>query len=123
MASPRPRSNTACATAVAIGVVTVVFVTVAGSLLGRQTADDWHLILIQFIVVTAPFGFLALAGVRKIAPWTAGLVLTGTVWGYYLYDVSLDRGVNFLLAPLILLSPIGITIVCFAVNEGWDRRT
>jgi hypothetical protein len=122
--SGNPSTKAGRAVALAIGVLAVALINaVKWLILDERPAQQAGLILIQFFLITPPFGLLALAGVNKVVPWFVGLSLTAMLWSYEIYDDSLDRGVNFLLGPLLLLSPIAIAIACFAANEGVRERT
>lgn len=123
-------SERGCLLALAIGLLTVaanagVFSAATGNPI--NLADEWSAFLFQILLVAAPFGLLALFGVRDRAAWVLGLGVTALLWGYYLYDgiryqLSGDTsGVNMGLAFLLMVSPVFISIACFAV-AAWKRR-
>lgn len=124
----RLAGNSGCILALGIGVVTVTSVTGAFSLLtGAELNldEEWSIFLFQMLLVAAPFGFLALAGVTAKAPWIAGAILTATFWGLYLADGLARRGAggaNIGLGLLMLLSPLMIGAGAFAVHAVTRRN-
>jgi hypothetical protein len=128
---PPQRGAGGCALALAIGVVTVVAVTGAHSLVTEKPvnlSEEWGVFLFQMLLVALPFALLAVAGIDRRLPWLIGLGLTAAFWGYYLfeglrYHLSGDRsGVNLALAFAMLASPIFISAACLIAAKAGGRR-
>ena len=118
-----------CALGLAIGLFVVVGVNGGHALItGRSLdlADEWGVFLFQALIAGAPFGLLALTGIRNRAPWLVGIAMTVAFWGYYFfeavrYHLSGDTsGANIGLGLLMMVSPIIITAACF-VTFGIQR--
>jgi hypothetical protein len=121
---------TGCLLAMAIGIATIVIQAGSFSLLtgrGLNLRDEWLVYLVDMAFVAAPFVALALAGIKSAWPWLAGLALTLSFWGYVLYEgVSYQwhpdgSGANIGLGLLVLVSPVPIALICFAVHLA-ERR-
>ena len=103
----------------------VVFSIVTGNALNLQ--EEWGVLLWQVLIVAAPFGLMALFGIRDRSAWLLGIILTALPWGYYLYDgiryqLSNDTsGANIGLGLILMVSPIFISIACFAL-AAWQRE-
>ena len=95
---------------------------------GRPLEGSLEIYLFQLTIVSLPFLVLAMGGVRARRPWLVGLLLTGALWGYYLfegirYQLSGDRsGANIGLGLLLLASPLLISIACIATHAIAQRR-
>lgn len=89
--------------------------------------EEWGPFLFQVLLIAAPFGLLSISGIKSKVPWLVGVALTVAFWGYYLftgvrYQLSGDRsGVDFGLAFAMLLSPLIIFAICFAVAKAGTR--
>jgi len=127
--APTYASPAGCALAIAISVLIVGGAVLAFSLLtGRQLdlEEESGVLLFQVLLVAAPFLLLALAGVRRRAPWLTGLALTLAFWSYYVFEgVSYQRhpdgsGANIGLGLLMMASPVFITAAIVAVHV-WHR--
>ncbi len=119
------------ALALSIGLVTVVAVHGFFWLATGKTlnlADEWGNFLAHILIAAAPFGLLALAGIRNRAAWLVGLALTAAFWGYYLfvgirYQLSGDRsGANIGLGLVMLLSPLIISAACLIASKDPKTR-
>ena len=131
METPVHQRATGCALSLGIGVLTVLFVQGAFSLATHRSlnlTDEWRIFLAQILIAAAPFGLLALAGIRNRAAWLVGLALTAAFWGYYLfeglrYQLSNDSsGANIGLGLVMLLSPVMISAACLiAAKDGKTR--
>ena len=126
-----PEPPTGCFAAVAIGVITIGINLGAFSLLtGRspRLGEEWYVYLFQMLMVAFPFGLLALAEIRRRAPWIVGLVLTFSFWGYYLYEGVAYQwnpdgsGANIGLGLLMFASPFIISGACFTTYFVGNRR-
>ena len=112
--APQPRASgpLRCFAALAIGFVIVAGVNGTFSLLtgaDLNLSEEWGIFLFQTLVVAAPFGLFALAGVRGRLPWIVAFALTATLWGIYL-AVGLTAhgdgtGANIGLGLLMVVSP------------------
>ena len=116
-----------CLLAPVIGAAVVVGVNAAFWLITGQplaVGDEWDIYLFQMLLIAAPFGVLALAGVNGKGPWLAGGALTALFWGDYLYagihyQLSGDRsGADIGLGIIMLISPVVICIVCGIVAKA-----
>lgn len=119
-----------CFGALAIGVVVVAGNAGLFSLLTGRSLDlqdeAWPLVL-QMLIVAAPFALLAFAAVRRPAPWLTGLALTLALWGYDLFEgVSYQwhpdgTGADIGLGLIMLVSPLPITAASVGVHL-WQQR-
>ncbi|TFI56842.1 hypothetical protein E2493_18015 [Sphingomonas parva] len=115
--------------ALVIGPLVAFGSAIAFSLLtGRSLnlAEEWTVLIWQAISVSIPFIVVAVTGTKKKAPWIVGLVLTLTLWGYYLVEgVSYQwhpdgSGANIGLGLIMLVSPLVITAACVGTYL-WQR--
>jgi hypothetical protein len=87
----------------------------------RHLEEEWGILLVNAVLVSFPFGCLALERVEAIKPWVTAAILTALVWALPLADVLVRRGAggaNIGLGFLLLLSPVIITAVALAVASG-----
>ena len=106
-----------CVLAVGLGFITVVAFYGMLSLdlgpLRGLPSDEWPILLLHAMIAGAPFGVLALRGVRAKLPWLVALVLTVCFWGALFYSVWLSArdqtGANIGMGWLMLASPFFIT--------------
>ena len=121
---------TGCAAAIGIGVLTVLLVLgglwlVLGELPGL--GEEWGIIGLWVLWIAAPFGLLALAGIRTRLPWLVGIILTVVLWGYFVADPFLrgdeDPGANIGLGWVIIVSPIIIAAVSFVAARLAKRAS
>lgn len=114
-----------CALALAIGLCVVVVTTGGHALITGKSLDldeEWGVLLFQALLAGAPFGLLAISGIRNRAPWLVGIAMTVAFWGYYFFDgvryqLSGDSsGANIGLGILMMVSPIIITGACFVTS-------
>jgi hypothetical protein len=119
-----------CLAAPLIGAATAATVALSFSLLTGRPLDldqEWAVFLFQALIVAAPFALLALAGIRRRAPWLVAGALTLTLWGYYLFEgVSYQwhpdgSGANIGLGLLLLVSPLFIAGAAFG-TAAWGAR-
>ena len=67
-------------------------------------------------MIGLPFGVLAVARTRDWLAWLLALMLTAAVWGWYLHELSVRTGVNFLLGSVqLLVAPFLISGLALAM--------
>jgi hypothetical protein len=117
-----------CLAALVIGLIAVGG-TFAGLALfaGRSPdlSEEWPILLFNVLMVAAPFGLLALCGIRTRLPWAVGIVLTLGLWGWLLLDAvaaAPGRGANIGLGLIMLVSPILVAAAAFAAHALQQRK-
>lgn len=90
---------------------------------GRELrADDWGYYLFQIAIIGIPFAALAVARTRDWLAWLLAVAFTAAVWGYYLYDLTRNTGVNFILGPVMMIAaPVVISGLCLAAAGMRDK--
>ena len=118
------------AIAVAIGVLVVGIVNGAFWLLADVNFDMksyTSIFTAQVAIVSAPFLVMALLRIGSKAPWTLGIAMTLSLWGYYLYDglrdKGEDKGANIGLGLIIMISPVVFLVICLLAAKLRDDRT
>ena len=103
---PRLPVQAGCPLALAVAAALVALVALGFShVTGHPYGDrGWGLYLLEFLVIGLPFGVLAVARTRDWLGWLFAVALTVGVWGWYLYDLDQETGVNFLLGFIQLLA-------------------
>ncbi len=100
----------------ALGLLTVAafygsVVAVFGSPLSILS-EEWPILLFHVLLATAPFGILALAGIRATLPWFVAVILTACFWGAYFASAVIaarDRsGANIGMGLVMFISPLVI---------------
>jgi hypothetical protein len=116
--------------ALAIGIFTVSAVTGIHSMLTGarlNLAEELPIFLFQILVVSIPFLLLALLNIRSALPWLVGVILTGALWSYYLYDAVSHhgdgRGANIGLGLILLASPFVISTICLVLGRRESAQT
>ena len=88
-------------------------------------SEEWGVFLFQVLLVAAPFGLLAVAGVGGRWPWGVALVLTAMFWGIYLAVALSSRGdgtgANIGLGLLMLGSPVIVVAAGFLTAKVTKR--
>lgn len=92
---------------------------------------EWPSYALNFAFVGAPFAVLALARTPDWLAWLVAIVLTAAMWGYHLYELSQNEGVNFVLGPILMVAPLVISGICLSLagmrdkvpgfKRRWDR--
>ena len=125
---PKTQQFGGCATAIAIGVLTIVvghggFSFLSGAPLNLR--EEWASFLFQMLLVAVPFGLLSVARIRARFPWLVGIILTVAFWGFYYYVALRGRGdgtgANIGLGLLMLASPVIITAASLAASRERSR--
>ena len=115
-----------CVLALGIGLITVtVFYGVSSFVFGPPrggiASEEWPILLFQVLFAGAPFGVLALKGVRAKMPWLVALVLTICFWGALFYSVWLaardQTGANIGMGWLMIASPLFIAGIALIAAE------
>lgn len=82
----------------------------------RFRTEDLPHFLVEMAIISVPFVALAIARTRDWLAWFLAVALTAGVWGYYLYQLYMQDGVNFLLGFIQTIgAPIVITGVCLTI--------
>jgi hypothetical protein len=124
--------SSGCALAFFIGLFVIAAGNVAFMLITGMAislSDGWPILLDQVLIAGAPYGLLALAGVRNRAPWIAGLTMTAALWGYYFIEGARNQlrgytaGANIGPGLVMLASPVMISVICFAVHGAQRARS
>lgn len=105
-----------CILALAIGaLIVVVFYGALLAFLGAPRpipTDEWPFLLFQILFAAAPFGFLALVGIKSTAPWLAAAVLTILFWAAFFVSVLISArdgtGANIGMGLVMFVSPLVI---------------
>ena len=89
---------------------------------GLDIRGEWFALSVQCIISVGPFIILVMTGLGNRWSWGAAILVTGALWGYYLFD-ALSRsgsgtGPNIGLAVMLGISPIVISIVALAVGRA-----
>jgi len=81
--------------------------------------EEWPFFLFQVLLAAAPFGLLALLGVRSRLPWVIAAVLTICFWTAYFASVLIsarDRtGANIGMGLIMFVSPFIIGGIALGV--------
>jgi len=124
------RQSLAGVFALAIGIFTVSAVAGIHSMLTGarlSLAQELPIFLFQILLVSTPFLLIAVLSIRSAFPWIVGIILTGALWGYYLYDAvshyGEGRGANIGLGLILLASPLAISAVCVALGRRERRKS
>ena len=107
-------------------VIGIAIIAAEGVLYSAITQRTWNLFRDldpwRVGIVATPYVVLALLRVRRLLPWAVALVLTLSLWGYWLYStVSFSlhpdgSGVDMGGALLLLASPLVISAVAVAIH-------
>jgi hypothetical protein len=114
-----------CAAALAIGLLVVGAGTAALALMAG-IAPDPAMFIVWSVVAAAPFGLLALLGIKGRATWLTGLLVTLMLWGSVFLRWALARmagdpsGADIASGWLIPASPLVVLAACLIVR---GRRT
>ncbi len=94
------------------------------TMLGRPTNfSEPFVLVINGLLIAAPFAWLAYRGSTRLIPWLAGIAFTFWLhWRWLLNGVAYQRapdgsGVPMSFALLMLVSPIFIGLACAWLNE------
>ena len=79
------------------------------------TSDIGWETFIFIAMIGAPFAALAVARTRDWPAWLLGVALTASLWGYHIYELHREPGVNFLLGFVFMASPVAFAALCLAV--------
>jgi hypothetical protein len=105
-----------CVLALAFGALTVAaFFGTEFAVFGPprgEFSEEWPILLVWVLFAGAPFGFLALMGVRTMLPWLVAAILTVFFWGALFASVLIaardQTGANIGMGLLMLASPFVI---------------
>jgi ABC-type transport system involved in multi-copper enzyme maturation permease subunit len=107
-----------CVLALGLGFLTVAtfygtLFIVFGTPRGGVPAEEWPILLLQILIAGAPFGILALTGMRAKLPWLVAVILTVCFWGTLFFSAWIaardQTGANIGMGLLMLASPLLIT--------------
>lgn len=91
---------------------------------GLDLQEHWEGFIFHSVLITAPFGYLALNRINAKTPWITAVILTAMYWGFYLAVPSArpQDGNDLGAGLLLLLSPLITTAGAFAANHVARRR-
>jgi peptidoglycan/LPS O-acetylase OafA/YrhL len=111
--SPELPFRMGCLFALVIATGTIIAVEAVRE--GPVRTDDWPTLVLELLLVGAPFALLALMKIRDWLAWLVAIMLTAGVWGWLIHSITLNEGVNFLLGGLILIAPVVISLASLVV--------
>lgn len=92
-------------------------------------AEELGPLVLNVLLVSAPFLLLAHRGITYLLPWAVALLLTGGVWGYVISeflsggtDGGTSVGNSVWLALIMLGSGLVITIICHMMTRGSSEQ-